>query len=115
MKWIISLGGTAVALTAIMVFWSTYGWVTKTAYAADLAHMPTKIQMANITDSLDIIIESQQRNQDQWECNGMDQKIPELREELAEADTLSEQIGLDRDIAKQEEKWKNLACSRFTE
>ena len=45
----------------------------------------------------------------------MDEEIPELQKELAEAVSVSEQIDIERDIEKQQERWVKLDCSQFTE
>ena len=78
------LGGA----TSCLVFWGTYGWVTKDVYAQDHENAPTPAQMATIQKSLDTIITAQKMNQDQWECDEMDEEIPELRKDRAEATLL---------------------------
>jgi hypothetical protein len=102
-------------LTALIVFWGSYGWITQDAYAADHESVPTQQTMAAIATSLKNIEEAQVENQDQWECDEMDEEIPELQSRLLEAETSQEQIRLQRKLTKQEERWGKLACSRFTE
>jgi len=115
MKWIISAGGLLVALTTVLTFWSTYGWITRTVYADDHKGVVSSAQIANIENLLLEIKHDQDLNRDQWECDEMDEEIPELKKELAEAVSVSEQIDIERDIEKQQERWVKLDCSQFTE
>ena len=103
------------ALTTILTFWGTYGWITRTVYAQDHKGVATSTQIANIEQLLVEIKHDQDLNRDQWECDEMDEEIPELQKELAEAESVSEQIDIDRDIEKQQERWGKLNCSQFTE
>ena len=114
-KWIAGGGTLLVGITAILTFWSTYGWITRTAYATDHTNIPTTTELIEIKKLLVIISDKQDINQDQWECDEMDEEIPELQKELAEAETVSEQIDIKRDIAKQDERWIKLDCAQFTE
>jgi hypothetical protein len=102
-------------LTALIVFWGNYGWITQDAYAADHESVPTQQTMAGILTSLKNIEEAQVENQDQWECDEMDEEIPELQGRLGEAETSQEKIRLQRKLTKQNERWGKLDCSRFTE
>ena len=104
-----------VALTTILTFWGTYGWITRTVYASDHLGVATSTQIANIEKLLVEIKKDQDLNRDQWECDEMDEEIPELQKERAEAITVGEQIDIDRDIEKQQERWSKLNCSQFTE
>jgi len=114
-KWIVSLGGLVVALTACLTFWSTYGWITRMAYAQDHEGAPSAQQMANIESLLISIKKDQELNQAQWECDEADEELPELELAKLNAETNRKRIEIQRDIDKTEERWDDLNCSQFTE
>jgi len=122
MKWLVSVGGIAIAMSAILVFWSSYGWITIPVYALDkkvnIAAHKNQITQQSITDLtkiMETIAENQTINRDEWMCDELDEEIPELQKDYAAAVTKNDQIDIQRIIDKKEEVWGKLDCSKFTE
>ena len=84
-KWVISLGSVLAAVATVFTFFGTYGWVTRAAYAQDQKNIPSQTQMDSIEALLTDIHETQQENQARWECDEIDEELPEVQSELDEA------------------------------
>jgi hypothetical protein len=59
--------------------------------------------------------EGQDRNQRQWECDELDEEIPELELQLLDAQTNAEKVALQHKLDKKRERWDKLKCSEFTD
>jgi hypothetical protein len=116
-----AVGAILATITACLVFFDTYGWVTRVAYAAE-HEISVQTQQKTIITSLEaltatlvIIKEEQSKNQDQWECDETDEELTDLGIELLEAETAMEEAPLLRQKAKLDEVWISKKCSRFTD
>lgn len=114
-SWAISAAGLATALTTILVFWGTYGWITRAAYAEDEKKEATAEQMAVLISSLDNIDAKLDRNRDEWKCDEWAEELLDARLELAETDDQAEEIELDQHIEDLKIHRTERDCSRFTE
>lgn len=112
---LISLGAVAAAGTATSTFWGDYGWVTQETYRSDHANTASAEQLEDITDLLEGLKRDQDSNHAQWECDELDEEIPDLELLLLEAQTNSEKVALKRTLEKKREQWKKLDCSQFTD
>jgi len=113
-------GSVVTSIVAVIFFWETYGWVTRSAYADDqeinsALHqgMPTEHTMQGIQKSLEDIIRVQKRNRDEWVCDETDEELLEQHKDLAAAITVDLRIDIQRDIQKNDFRWENLNCTRF--
>jgi hypothetical protein len=120
--WFLAGAALVGALTTYLVFWDKYGWVTQAAYAQDEAAeeaihstLPTKTQITNLELLMIDLKAGQDRGWDRWECDEIDEAVPELQEALRQAETDAEEIRIQRKIKKQDERWVDLDCSQFTE
>ena len=117
---IAGIGTVLGTITAVIVFWETYGWITRSAYAADqkshtvlIKAMPSQQTMNDILNKLKTINDSIKLNRDEWVCDKLGKETPELKKELAIAQTISDEIDLQTEIDRNDEVWIKLKCSNF--
>lgn len=112
---LITIGAVAGAATATTKFWSDYGWITQSDYREDHLVVASAEQLEDIGDLLRGLKIDQDRNHTQWECDELDEEIPELELLLLEAQTNAEKVALNRTLEKKREQWDKLDCSQFTD
>ena len=113
------------AITASLVFFDTYGWITRSAYAKDheISIEDQLSQQTQILQSLsntlviikndqEIIKAEQANNQDQWECDETDEELEEFLMKAEIEPLTAKEL---REQEKAEELWTALDCSRFTD
>jgi hypothetical protein len=112
---LITIGAVAGAATATTKFWGDYGWITQSDYREDHLVVASAEQIQDIADLLGDLKEDQDTNHRQWECDELDEEIPELELLLLEAQTNAEKVALNRTLEKKREQWDKLDCSEFTD
>jgi hypothetical protein len=112
--------GILTSITSIFVFWGTYGWITRAAYAEDEKKEVTSVQMQSIADALarienkqDATSEKVDRNYDDWKCDEWSED--EIEVLLEKPDTELEVIKRDQKIKELDTNKKAKRCERFTE
>jgi hypothetical protein len=112
---LLSLGALAGAATATKTFWDDYGWIIAEQYREDHMNAVSAQQIEDVVDLLGDLKESQDRNHEHWECDELDEEIPELELRLLEAGTNAEKVAIGRALEKKRELWDELDCKRFTD
>jgi hypothetical protein len=113
-KWIVAAGSVLGAVGVTFSFFDTYGWITRSVYVQDHENASHE-HIASIEKLVKDIKLSQEQNQSQWECDEVDEEIPELELQLSETENNRERIKINREIEKRKERWEDLKCKQFTE
>ncbi len=109
------------AITASIVFWGTYGWITRAAYAIDeqakveihKGHA-TQTAIKDLTTLIETVITNQKINRDEWVCDELDEEIPDLRKDVLDTFDQDEKIDIERTIEVKNKLWDSVDCNRFT-
>ena len=119
-KTIISIGAVAGAILTIVAFWAQLGWILKPAYAQDhegINDHDTLIEIQKLLGAIqaeNIAIRREQTTyNNQWECDELDEEIPELNTIKKEAKTNEELSEAEHDVDKANDRWNALKCSEF--
>jgi hypothetical protein len=112
---LLTVGALAGAATATKAFWNDYGWIIQEQYREDHLQVASSEEIEDIGDLLRDLKIDQDRNHTQWECDELDEEIPELELRLLEAVTNAEKVDIKRTLEKKREQWKKLDCSQFTD
>jgi hypothetical protein len=112
---LLGVGAIAGAATATKTFWDDYGWIIAEQYREDHLNTASTQQVQDIVDLLGDLKEDQDRNHEHWECDELDEEIPELELLLLEAQTNADRVRISRTLEKKRELWDKIDCSRFTD
>lgn len=108
------------AATTVIAFgdtaWNRWGWITVQTYRAEHADVITAGQTQQIFDLLEDLKEGQDANRDQWECDELDEDIPDLQLKLLDESLADrERVKIHRELQKKQDRWDKLDCTRFVD
>jgi len=108
------------AIIAVVTFWGTYGWITRSAYAVDeqaekTIHegQATQASIDALTTMIGTVIENQQKNQDEWKCDEADEAVIDLQEEIEDTTSRRKILILEDDLKTINKIRDDLDCIRF--
>ncbi len=112
---VILLGSLAGATTGVVTFWGDYGWVPQDQYRKDHMGVMSEEDAEDIKELLGQLAKKVDENHTHWECDELDEEIPELELKLLEAEDNREKVQIQRELTKKQELWDELQCSKFTD